>query len=161
MILSLFRRSIAVTAVGGHIMRQPLKRVSPFSFLVAALLACGGDSTGPAQPPVGDYTAFQFVTTGGSGSTNQLLIGSTLQISLAANGTTSGHLHLAASGGNPPLDADMAGTWTITGNLGRRHVRARHGVHASANSERSVGSGWRPGFLGNAGAAHAEARAIA
>ena len=98
-------------------MRQPLIRVSPLSFLVAALLACGGDSTGPAQPPVGSYTAFQFVTTGGSGSTNQLLIGSTLQMNLAANGTTSGHLHLAASGSNPPLDADMAGTWTINGNL--------------------------------------------
>jgi hypothetical protein len=35
-----------------------------------------------------------------------------LQISLTADGTTTGHLHLAASGGSPALDADMAGTWT-------------------------------------------------
>ncbi|HMI56095.1 MAG TPA: hypothetical protein VK494_07910, partial [Gemmatimonadaceae bacterium] len=86
-------------------------------FLAAAMFACGGDSTSPTESiPVGSYTAFEFTTTGASGSTNQLLIGSTLQITLAANGTTSGHLHLAAQGGEPAFDRDMAGTWTRTGN---------------------------------------------
>ena len=34
---------------------------------------------------------------------------------LNSNGTTTGHLHLVASGNNPALDADMAGTWVRTG----------------------------------------------
>ena len=84
-------------------------------------VACGSD--GPTPPGgggggptlTGSYTATQWVTTGGSGSANQLLAGSTLAITLNSNGTTSGHLHLVASGGNPPLDADMAGTWMVTG----------------------------------------------
>ncbi len=80
--------------------------------LILGLIACGSDSTGPALPPVGSYTAIEFVTTGNSGQTNQLLIGGSLQMTLAANGTTSGHLHMAASGANPVVDADMAGTWT-------------------------------------------------
>lgn len=83
--------------------------------LTLSLLACGSDSTGPAQPPVGSYTAIIFVTTGGSGQTNQLQNGSTLNINLAANGSTSGHLHIAASGANPVFDADMAGTWQLNG----------------------------------------------
>jgi len=78
---------------------------------VALLAACGSDSTAPQSAIIGNYTAFQWVTTGGSGQTNQLTIGSTLQISLAANGSTSGHMHVAASNGAPAADFDMAGTW--------------------------------------------------
>ena len=37
-------------------------------------------------------------------------------MNLASNGTTSGHLHIAASGAQPVLDADMAGTWTQNGD---------------------------------------------
>ncbi len=93
-------------------------RTGPIFLGVAAIVACGGDSTSPSQPSVvGSYSAYQFVTVGGSGQTNQLLIGSTVQISLASNGTTSGHLHLAASGSQPAFDADLAGTWSQTGNV--------------------------------------------
>ena len=83
---------------------------------VAGLLACGGDSTSPQSAISGSYSAYTWTTTGASGQTNQLVNGSTLQINLAANGTTTGHMHIAASGGNPAFDADMAGTWTQTGN---------------------------------------------
>jgi hypothetical protein len=38
-------------------------------------------------------------------------------MNLAANGATSGHLHMAASAGNPVFDADMTGTWTMNGNV--------------------------------------------
>ena len=98
-------------------MKMLIKSLSSFVLISAALIACGSDSTGPAGPPVGSYTAVQFVTTGSSGQTNQLLIGGSLQMTLAANGTTSGHLHMAASGSNPVFDADMAGTWTLNGNV--------------------------------------------
>jgi hypothetical protein len=64
----------------------------------------------------GAYTSTQFVTTGNSGQTNQILMGSSVTINLAANGTTTGHMHQAASGGSPAFDADMAGTWAQTGS---------------------------------------------
>jgi hypothetical protein len=98
------------------------------TFVIAAVLssvmimACGSDK-GPTGAGggggdgslVGSYTATQWVTTGGSGQTNQIVAGSTLTITLNANGSTSGHLHLAASGSNPAFDADMAGTWNVNG----------------------------------------------
>jgi hypothetical protein len=83
----------------------------------AMLLACD-DPTSPPNPPVGNYTALIFVTTPTGGSArNELLAGSTLSLSLKSNGTTSGHLHLAANGSDPPFDADMAGTWTMNGDV--------------------------------------------
>ena len=85
--------------------------------IVSAIAACGSDSTGPSSPLVGSYTAFQFVTTGGSGQTNQLTAGSTVQLTLNANGSTSGHMHLAATNGNPAADFDLAGSWQQTGNV--------------------------------------------
>jgi len=97
-------------------MKGSLMRISPFFLVATAMMACGGsDSTSPSGNVAGSYTATQFVTTGSSGQTNQILAGSTLVINLAGNGTTTGHLHLAAQGGNPVLDYDMAGTWAQTG----------------------------------------------
>lgn len=85
-------------------------------FALAALACSDNDTVPPPNPVVGSYTATQFVTTGAGGQTNQLAAGSTLQITLAADGTTSGQLHMAASGGDPAFDASMAGTWTQSGN---------------------------------------------
>ena len=96
-------------------MNQSFMKLSVGIIAATALVACGSDSTSPGVTAVGAYTAVQWVTTGGSGQTNQLVAGSTLKITLAGNGTTSGHLHIAASGGNPAFDADMAGTWTQDG----------------------------------------------
>ena len=61
---------------------------------------------------IGNYTATQWVTTDGSGQTNQILAGSTLSITLNANGSTNGHLHRTS----PAFDADMAGTWILRGS---------------------------------------------
>ena len=83
----------------------------------AALVGCGSDNS--TESPLaldGNYTATQFVTTGGSGQTDQLMAGSTLNITLNSNGTTTGHLHMAASSANPVFDEDMAGTWAQSGN---------------------------------------------
>ena len=97
-------------------MKHSLIRFGPLLLGIAAMAACS-DSTSPGNSPAGSYVAIIFITTGSSGQTNQLLIGSSLNMTLATNGTTSGHLHLAASNGNPAFDADMAGTWTRNGNL--------------------------------------------
>jgi hypothetical protein len=97
-------------------MNQFMSRVAPILVGAAGLLACGGDSTSPQSALAGSYSANMWTTTGVSGQTYQLAIGSTLQINLAADGTTTGHMHVAASGGNPAFDADMAGTFTQTGN---------------------------------------------
>lgn len=84
-------------------------------FAVAALTACGSDTTSPAFDVAGSYTASSFTTTGASGITNQLLAGSTVAIALSTDGTTSGHMHVVASASNPAIDADLAGTWTLDG----------------------------------------------
>src|SRR6202008_486167 len=83
-----------------------------------AVAACGGsDSTAPDNSViVGTYNAFQWTTTGGTGQQNQIANGSTLQITLAANGSTSGHMHIAASNGGPTVDLDLAGTWSASNN---------------------------------------------
>lgn len=92
-----------------------IKRAS-ILFGIAALVACGGDSTAPHSTLAGSYVATQFVTTGTGGQTNQILAGSTVSVNLASNGSVTGHLHLAASNANPVVDEDLAGTWTQTGN---------------------------------------------
>jgi hypothetical protein len=94
-----------------HILRSVLFVTLP------AMLACGGSTDTVGRMSAGNYTATLFVTTDGTGQTNQLAAGSTLQINLASAGTTTGHLHLAASSANPVFDADMAGTWTEEGNV--------------------------------------------
>jgi len=78
----------------------------------ALLLACGGSDEPSSSAYAGSYVATLWTTTGNSGHQDQLSVGSTLQITLAPNGTTTGHMHVAASGSNPVFDADMAGTWT-------------------------------------------------
>lgn len=86
--------------------------------LMAAAAACGGDSTSPPDnTAAGSYTAVSFVTSGSSGQTNQIAAGSTLQIVLAPDGSTSGHLHMPASSSNPAIDADMTGSWTQSGDV--------------------------------------------
>jgi hypothetical protein len=93
-----------------------MKSLAPIAVLVVAG-GCGSESTSPQSPSLaGSYTAFEWVTTGGSGQTNQLVAGSTLQITLNGNGSTTGHMHIAASNGNPTADFDMAGAWTQSGN---------------------------------------------
>lgn len=96
-------------------MRNSVMKTASMLIGAAALFACGSDSTAPPSALVGSYNAVTFITTGGSGQTNQLVVGSTVTINLAANGTTTGHLHMAASGATPALDADMAGTWVQSG----------------------------------------------
>jgi hypothetical protein len=85
--------------------------------LPAVLLACGGSDEPASSPYAGSYVATSWTTTGNSGHQDQILAGSTLQITLNSNGTTTGHLHMAATAANPVFDGDMAGTWAVNGNV--------------------------------------------
>jgi hypothetical protein len=81
-------------------------------------LACGDEGFAPSVTNVaGDYAATTLTTTSGGVTTNQLAGGASLTIALAPNGTTTGRLFVpgGAEGGGD-LDADMAGTWTLTGS---------------------------------------------
>ena len=95
-------------------MKHSLMKLGPVLLCIAAMAGC--DSTWPSVIE-GNYTAIVFVTTDQTGPTNQLQLGSTLGLRLDDNGTTSGHLHFAAQGGEPALDADMNGTWTQNGDV--------------------------------------------
>jgi hypothetical protein len=100
-------------------MRRTLR--NPRSLLLlglpALLLACSEPESPPPNPLLGTYSATSFTTTGSSGQRNEILAGSTLVLTLKDDNTTSGHLHMAASGANPAFDADMAGTWSQNGTV--------------------------------------------
>jgi hypothetical protein len=82
--------------------------------------ACGGDGESSFSPTVaniaGSYVALSFTVTSSVGTTDLLALGSTVTVTLAADGTTTGRLFVpggAEGGGN--LDEDLAGTWTLAG----------------------------------------------
>ncbi|MGH7603106.1 MAG: hypothetical protein ACRENK_03810 [Gemmatimonadaceae bacterium] len=99
-------------------MRQMLNKPIVLVALALAAMACGSDSTAApaATPPAGHYTATSFVTTGSFGQTNEIAAGSTFELNLLPGGAANGHLHVADGGNGQPFDADMAGTWTASGN---------------------------------------------
>jgi hypothetical protein len=80
------------------------------------LLACE-ESTSPPDAAIGNYAAVTFTTTPtGGNARNEIAAGSTLTLNLVGDGSTSGHLQIAApTVGSPPFNADMAGTWVQNG----------------------------------------------
>ena len=85
--------------------------------LPAALFACGSSDEPSSSPIAGSYVATSFHTTGTSGQRDELAAGATLQITLNANGTTTGHFHFVPPGSDPVFDADLTGTWTANGSV--------------------------------------------
>jgi hypothetical protein len=92
------------------------------SAVALALGACGGeDSFSPTVETVaGSYTARTLTLTSAVGTTDLLALGSTVAITLATDGTTSGRLFVpgGAEDGSD-LDLDLAGTWTLVGTTVR------------------------------------------
>ncbi|MEA2761704.1 MAG: hypothetical protein QOD47_988 [Gemmatimonadaceae bacterium] len=80
-----------------------------------ALLACGSSTEPLGNSVAGSYIPIVWVTVGTSGQTSEIQAGSTLLLNLNPDGTTSGHLHLAATGARPVSDVDMGGSWVQTG----------------------------------------------
>lgn len=97
--------------------------ISRLALLALALspAACGGDEGGSFSPSVdnvaGSYSALSFTITSGAGTTDLRAIGATVSVALEVNGTTTGRLFVPGGGENgADLDADLTGTWTLTGN---------------------------------------------
>ncbi len=83
---------------------------------VAALpAACTHDSFTPNLTSVaGDYHLQSLTVTDLGGPRDWVALGTTLTISLAPNGTTSGRLFMPGGGlGGADVDVNMEGTWTL------------------------------------------------
>ena len=92
-------------------------RLTAGVFTVAALVACSEAFKPTTENVAGDYNVQTLTTTDTSGTTDWVTAGATWTMSLAVNGITSGHLFIpgAAEGGGD-FTADMAGTWTLSGD---------------------------------------------
>ncbi len=85
------------------------------------VLACGSDGT-PFVPTVevvaGSYVAARFETVQNGVTVNQLARGSSLQLTLAEDGTTTGRLFVPGGDDDgSDLDRDLTGTWTLAGSI--------------------------------------------
>jgi hypothetical protein len=108
--------SVFTVSARGKYMKFHHTGVLSFITATVFIAGCGSDSTSPDRSALaGSYAAILWTTTGTSGQTSQLAIGSTLQINLNADGSTSGHMHIAASNSNPAADFDLAGAWRQSG----------------------------------------------
>jgi hypothetical protein len=90
--------------------------------LVALALAGGcSDTTAPAptvDQVAGSYVATEFLVTAGGTVTDQLAAGSELTVTLVADGSATGRLFVpgGAEDGSH-FDADLAGSWTLSGRV--------------------------------------------
>jgi len=83
---------------------------------VSVLVVGCDSSTDPTVEDVaGSYSASAFVTTTNGVNTDELSRGATLTLVLSSSGSVTGHLHIPADNISPTLDADMAGTWALSG----------------------------------------------
>jgi hypothetical protein len=86
--------------------------------LAVTVLGCGKDAFTPTSTDVaGSYAATTFTTTANGTTTDHLAAGASFALTLDPNGGTTGRLFIpgAAEGGGD-LDADMVGTWTLSGS---------------------------------------------
>lgn len=101
-------------------MRSVRAWVGAWSLAAVALAGCGGDDN-PFSPTVanvaGTYNATQFTATGSAGTVDLLSLGATVHVVLNPDGTTTGHLFVPDIGQEDgELDADLTGTWTLSGS---------------------------------------------
>src|SRR6266704_1026090 len=111
-------------------MRNELRRLIGTAAAIV-LLGCGDHPFTPSVMDVaGSYTATTFTSTTAGTATDQLAQGAPFIVTLAADGSTTGRLFVpgGAEGGGD-LDADMAGTWTLTGRTVRFAQTADTFVH--------------------------------
>lgn len=101
-------------------MHLPLMRaLRTSSSILLATVVCGCEDSFEAtiDNVSGSYAAVTFTSTQQGATTDHLAEGASFSITLAPDGTTTGRLFVPGGGeGGADLDADMAGTWTLTGN---------------------------------------------
>ena len=86
--------------------------------LAAILSSCGDDDNDVFSPTIdnvaGSYSAATLTVTSPSGTVDFLALGAEVDVILAANGTTTGHLFVPGGGENgEDFEADLTGTWTL------------------------------------------------
>jgi hypothetical protein len=86
--------------------------------LLGATSACGSDdATGPDMSEVAaTYTATTFTVNVLGTEHDMLEAGASIVLTLSEDGTCSGHLFVPATDLSDEVDADLAGTWTLSGN---------------------------------------------
>ena len=84
---------------------------------VAALLACSDAFKPNIENVAGAYNLQSLITTDVTDTTDWVAAGTTLSLALNTNGTTTGHIFAPGAGvGGSDFEADLAGTWTLTGD---------------------------------------------
>src|SRR5512145_2544615 len=98
-------------------MKLPLTLLTAAA-IVASIVACSDSPFTPTTESVaGDYSLQTLTTTDTSGTTNWVVAGSTLTLRLETNGTTIGHFFAPGAGeAGSDFNADMAGTWSLSGD---------------------------------------------
>lgn len=86
---------------------------------VTAIVACSNSFQPNTDNVLGTYNAHTFTTDSAGMTTDWLAHGAQLQITLAAHGVAQGLLIFPDTTGGPILLADLAGTWTLTGDTVR------------------------------------------
>jgi hypothetical protein len=84
--------------------------------LLAVAAACSGGTEPKTADVAGSYSATAFTTTSAGTTTNQLSRGSTLALVLSAQGAVTGTLFIPDDGVSGTVNANMAGTWTLSGS---------------------------------------------
>ena len=102
-------------------MRAVRAWLGAWSLAALALAGCGGDDDTGFSPSVanvsGTYNATLFTATTSGGTINLLPLGATVHVVLDPDGTTTGHLSVPDAGlGQGAIEADLAGTWTLSGS---------------------------------------------
>jgi hypothetical protein len=84
---------------------------------VAAVVACSDAFTPNIENVAGTYRLQTLITRDILDTTDWVAAGATLSLTLDANGTTAGHIFAPGAGaGGSDFDADLAGTWNLTGD---------------------------------------------
>jgi hypothetical protein len=84
---------------------------------LTVVAACDSSTDPTVEDVAGSYSASAFVTTFNGVNTDELSRGATLTLVLSPSGSVTGQLHIPADASTPTLDADMAGTWALSGRI--------------------------------------------
>lgn len=128
-----------------------MRRLSSIVVGVVLVTSCG-DGTGVSLTPAdvaGAYVATVLTIDDGTNVVDQLALGASIQITLTANGETTGLLFVpgGATDGSD-FTADLAGTWTLNGQAVRL-------IHVSNSFLRDVIFAYADGTLSGVHAAEA------
>ena len=101
-------------------MRAVRAWLGAWSVAAAALAGCGGGDNPFSPTPAtvqGTYNASRFTATSdATGQVNLLSLGATVHVVLKPDGTTTGHLSVPDVLGSGAIEADLTGTWTLSGS---------------------------------------------